>query len=44
MEAEVHVYPDAPHSFFDEAYAQYRGECDDAWHRILDFVERHAPA
>ncbi len=44
VDAEVHVYPDAPHSFFDRAHEQYREECDDAWRRILDFVERHARA
>ena len=44
VEAELHVYPDAPHGFFDRAYEQYREECDDAWRRILDFVERHRRA
>lgn len=42
VEAELHVYPEAPHSFFDRSYDQYAGECDDAWRRILDFVERHS--
>lgn len=36
--ATVQVYPDAPHSFFDRTFDQYRGECDDAWGRILEFV------
>lgn len=40
VEAEVHVYPDAPHSFFDRKQDQFRDECDDAWRRILDFVAR----
>ena len=44
VEAEVHVYPDAPHSFFDRKFEEYREECDDAWRRILDFVEGHARA
>ena len=44
VEAEVHVYPDAPHSFFDRRYEQYEDECDDAWRRILDFVGRHGRA
>jgi carboxymethylenebutenolidase len=44
VEAEVHVFPEAPHSFFDRKYEEYREECDDAWRRILDFVERHAGA
>ena len=41
-DAEVHVYPDAVHSFFDRRYDQYREECADAWRRMLDFIERHA--
>ena len=41
VEAELHVYPNAPHSFFDRKYAEYQDECSDAWRRILDFVERH---
>lgn len=40
--AEVHVYPDAVHSFFDRRYDQYRDECADAWRRMLEFIERHA--
>ena len=39
--AELHVYPDAPHSFFDRTFAEHADACDDAWRRILDFVERH---
>ncbi|HEX6498080.1 MAG TPA: dienelactone hydrolase family protein [Micromonosporaceae bacterium] len=42
VEAEMHVYPDAPHSFFDRAFAQHEAACADAWRRILDFVDRHA--
>jgi carboxymethylenebutenolidase len=41
VEAELHVYPDAPHSFFDRTFAEHTDACDDAWRRILDFVERH---
>jgi carboxymethylenebutenolidase len=41
VEAELHVYPDAPHSFFDRTFAEHRADCEDAWRRILDFVERH---
>lgn len=39
---ELHTYPGAPHSFFDRAFEQYRDECDDAWRRILGFVEANA--
>lgn len=35
-----HVYPDAPHSFFDRTYADHRDTCDDAWRRVLAFTER----
>jgi carboxymethylenebutenolidase len=37
---EQHVYPGAPHSFFDRGAAQWKGASDDAWRRILDFVDR----
>ena len=36
--ATVHVYPGAPHSFFDRKYDEYQDECDDAWWRMLDFM------
>jgi carboxymethylenebutenolidase len=41
VEAELHVYPDAPHSFFDRANGEYPRECDDAWRRVLAFIDRH---
>lgn len=40
VEAEMHVYPDAPHSFFDRRFDEHRAACDDAWRRILAFVDR----
>jgi len=33
------VYDGAPHSFFDRTFAQYREACDDAWRRVLRFVD-----
>jgi carboxymethylenebutenolidase len=36
---EIVAYEGAPHSFFDRTYEQYRKECDDAWARILRFVQ-----
>lgn len=36
--AEAHVYPGAPHSFFDRSCAQYREACTDAWQRVLSFA------
>jgi carboxymethylenebutenolidase len=44
VDAELHVYPDAPHSFFDRTFGEHAEACADAWRRMLDFVERHAPA
>jgi carboxymethylenebutenolidase len=43
-DAELHVYPDAPHSFFDRTFGEHRDACADAWVRILDFVGRREPA
>jgi carboxymethylenebutenolidase len=39
---ESHVYEGAPHSFFDRAFVQWKEACDDAWRRILDFVNSHS--
>jgi carboxymethylenebutenolidase len=40
---ETHLYPDAPHSFFDRTYAEHAAACDDAWRRMLDFMKRLTP-
>jgi carboxymethylenebutenolidase len=40
VEHEIVVYPGAPHSFFDRKYAEYADACDDAWRRVLRFLER----
>jgi carboxymethylenebutenolidase len=42
LAAELHVYPDAPHSFFDRAFAEHREACADSWQRILNFVNRNS--
>jgi carboxymethylenebutenolidase len=42
VEASVHVYPDAPHSFFDRIFKDHREACADAWHQQLAFVDRNA--
>jgi carboxymethylenebutenolidase len=34
----VHVYPGAPHSFFDRGFADWSDECRDAWRRVMEFV------
>lgn len=40
VEHEVVVYPGAPHSFFDRKQEQFAAESDDAWARVLAFLER----
>jgi carboxymethylenebutenolidase len=42
VDVGLHVYPDAPHSFFDVSFAEHREACADAWHRMLAFVDRYA--
>jgi carboxymethylenebutenolidase len=42
VEHEVVVYPGAPHSFFDRKFEQFAAESDDAWRRVLDFLERNS--
>lgn len=39
---EIHVYPDAPHSFFDRRYDDFSGESADAWDRVLSFIEENS--
>jgi carboxymethylenebutenolidase len=42
VENDVIVYPGAPHSFFDRKQEQFAAESEDAWNRVLAFLERHA--
>jgi carboxymethylenebutenolidase len=39
---ELVIYPGAPHSFFDRKYEQFAAESEDAWRRVLAFLERYA--
>lgn len=41
QEHEMHVYPGAPHSFFDRAFDDWSEACADAWTRILAFTAAH---
>ena len=41
VEHGVVVYPGAPHSFFDRKQEQFAAESQDAWERVLAFVERN---
>ncbi len=42
VEHEVVIYPGAPHSFFDRKYEEFAADSEDAWNRVLAFVERYA--
>lgn len=42
VEHEIHVYPGAPHSFFDRRYEEYAEASEDAWRRMLAFLDDHA--
>jgi carboxymethylenebutenolidase len=35
------VYEGAPHSFFDRKQEEFAADSEDAWRRVLDFIERH---
>ena len=41
VEHELVAYPGAPHSFFDRRHEEFADASDDAWARVLAFVERH---
>ena len=42
VEHEVVVYPGAPHSFFDREQEDFAAESEDAWNRVLAFLDRYA--
>jgi carboxymethylenebutenolidase len=42
VEHELVIYPGAPHSFFDRKQEQFAAESEDAWNRVLAFLEKHA--
>jgi carboxymethylenebutenolidase len=39
VQHEIHVYPGAPHSFFDRRFKNYAEASEDAWRRTLSFLE-----
>ncbi|MFL5749378.1 MAG: dienelactone hydrolase family protein [Chloroflexota bacterium] len=41
VEHELVVYEGAPHSFFDRKQEAFAAASEDAWARVLDFIERH---
>ena len=44
IEHEIVTYEGAPHSFFDRKQEAFASECEDAWNRVLEFLERHGRA
>ena len=42
VEHEVVVYPRAQHSFFDRKYEDFAADSEEAWNRVLAFLERYA--
>jgi carboxymethylenebutenolidase len=42
VEHEVVSYEGAPHSFFDRKQEEFAEASEDAWRRVLEFVERHS--
>ena len=42
VEHDVVTYEGAPHSFFDRKQEQFADASDDAWRRVLAFVERYS--
>ena len=41
VEHELVTYDGAPHSFFDRKYEEHVEASEDAWRRVLEFIERH---
>jgi carboxymethylenebutenolidase len=41
VEHEVVTYPGAPHSFFDRKQEEFAADSEDAWGRVLAFLERY---
>ena len=42
VEHEVVTYPGAPHSFFDRKQEEFAADSEDAWNRVLAFLERYS--
>jgi carboxymethylenebutenolidase len=42
VEHEIVVYPGAPHSFFDRKHEEFAADSEDAWSRVLAFLERYS--
>ena len=42
VEHELVTYDGAPHSFFDRKQEDFAEASEDAWNRVLAFIEKHA--
>jgi carboxymethylenebutenolidase len=42
IEHDVVIYDGAPHSFFDRKHEEFAADSEDAWNRVLAFLERYA--
>jgi carboxymethylenebutenolidase len=42
VEHELVTYEGAPHSFFDRRYEEFAEASEDAWRRVLEFLETHS--
>jgi carboxymethylenebutenolidase len=42
VEHEIVTYDGAPHSFFDRRQQDFADASEDAWNRVLAFIERHS--
>jgi carboxymethylenebutenolidase len=42
VEHEVVTYDGAPHSFFDRKQEEFAAASDDAWAKVLAFIEAHS--
>jgi carboxymethylenebutenolidase len=44
VEHEVVTFEGAPHSFFDRRYDEFADASEDAWQRVLDFLQKYSAA
>jgi carboxymethylenebutenolidase len=42
IDHEVMIYDGAPHSFFDRKHEEFAADSEDAWNRVLVFLERYS--
>jgi carboxymethylenebutenolidase len=39
---DLHVFPGAPHSFFDRTFGEHVEACEKSWQLMLDFIDRNS--